>query len=85
MTPTFETIESGELRHLAAAVLLHQERSPRRDPGHGGAFIKEYTSADAMGENGYLSERGLVPLSPKKRKQVRDAALNGKEFAPAGS
>ncbi|HSR55597.1 MAG TPA: PstS family phosphate ABC transporter substrate-binding protein, partial [Alphaproteobacteria bacterium] len=35
-------------------------------------FIKEYVSEASMGEGGYLSERGLIPLADKKRKMVRD-------------
>ncbi len=40
-------------------------------------FITEYVSEEAMGDGGYLSERGLIPLSPEKRQEVRDGALNG--------
>jgi phosphate transport system substrate-binding protein len=40
-------------------------------------FVKEYTSEAAFGDEGYLSERGLIPLSPEKREEVRKAALEG--------
>lgn len=43
-------------------------------------FIEEYVSDEAMGPDGYLSERGLVALSDEKRKEVQDAALNGKNL-----
>lgn len=43
-------------------------------------FIEEYVSDAAMGPGGYLSDRGLVALGDEKRKETRDAALNGKNL-----
>ena len=40
-------------------------------------YIAEFVDDEAMGPDGYLSERGLVPLDDKKRKAVRDAAIKG--------
>jgi phosphate transport system substrate-binding protein len=40
-------------------------------------FIKEMTSEAAMGEGGYLSERGLVPLAKSRREDVRKNAQQG--------
>lgn len=37
-------------------------------------FIAEYTSDDAMGTGGYLSERGLIVLSDARRAEVQKAA-----------
>ena len=42
-------------------------------------FVSEYVSAEAIGEGGYLGERGLIPLSPKKRAATRDAAESGSD------
>jgi phosphate transport system substrate-binding protein len=42
-------------------------------------FIVEYVSEESMGDGGYLSERGLIPLSPEKREAVRNAAENGEK------
>lgn len=39
-------------------------------------FIAEYTSERAMGEEGYLSDRGLIPLPEKEAESVREQALN---------
>ena len=38
-------------------------------------FITEYVSEESMGEGGYLSERGLIPLSEEERTAVRDAVM----------
>lgn len=35
-------------------------------------YIEEFTSEDAMGEDGYLVDKGLIPLPTKELKQVRD-------------
>jgi len=37
-------------------------------------FIEEYVSEDSYGDGGYLSERGLIPLSEVKREATRIAA-----------
>ena len=39
-------------------------------------FIGEYVSEVSFGEGGYLSERGLIPLSPDQREKVREAATS---------
>jgi phosphate transport system substrate-binding protein len=37
-------------------------------------YIAEFTSDKALGENGYLSDKGLIPLSDKDRKAVAAAS-----------
>jgi phosphate transport system substrate-binding protein len=48
-------------------------------------FVAEYVSEGSMGDGGYLSERGLIPLSPEKREQVRAAATGGAMMSRYGS
>ncbi|RMF36641.1 MAG: phosphate ABC transporter substrate-binding protein [Alphaproteobacteria bacterium] len=48
-------------------------------------FIAEYVSDEAMGEDGYLAERGMVPLSPEKLAEMQDAALSAKPMHAPGS
>jgi phosphate transport system substrate-binding protein len=43
-------------------------------------YAVEFTSNKAMGEDGYLSERGLIPLSDAKRKQVQTDVKNLKRL-----
>lgn len=38
-------------------------------------FLDEYTSEGAMGEDGYLADKGLVVLNAEERKTVREQAL----------
>jgi len=40
-------------------------------------FVTEYVSEDSFGENGYLLERGLIPLSADKRDAARNNVLAG--------
>ncbi|WP_299880782.1 substrate-binding domain-containing protein [uncultured Cocleimonas sp.] len=37
-------------------------------------FLAEFTSEDAWGDDGYLTEKGLIPLSEEKREEVGSAA-----------
>ena len=39
-------------------------------------FVAEYTSAKAMGEEGYLSNKGLIPLPADAAKESADTAKN---------
>jgi len=45
-------------------------------------FITEYVSENAMGPDGYLVERGLVPLTDDVRGKVQNAALDGAAMEP---
>ena len=37
-------------------------------------FVAEYVSDKAFGKDGYLTDKGLVPLQDAERKKVRDMA-----------
>ena len=39
-------------------------------------FVAEFTSEDAWGDEGYLTDKGLIPLPPAKRAQMRESANN---------
>lgn len=40
-------------------------------------FIVEYVSEESMGDGGYLTERGLIPLPADEREKIRGAAEAG--------
>jgi len=42
-------------------------------------FLAEFTSEDSWGDDGYLTEKGLIPLSEEKRAEV---AKGAKELTP---
>jgi phosphate transport system substrate-binding protein len=39
-------------------------------------YVEEFVSEDAIGDEGYLIDAGLVPLADARRKEVRDTAMN---------
>ena len=44
------------------------------------AFVKEFTSKGAMGSDGYLVEKGLIPLPSDEYKKFKKAGKNLIEF-----
>ncbi|MDP2619571.1 MAG: substrate-binding domain-containing protein [Hyphomicrobiales bacterium] len=48
-------------------------------------FVTEYVSEQSMGDDGYLSEGGLIPLSAEKREEVRAAVKRGENVSRFGS
>ncbi len=59
--PTFENIASGEYPVSRPLFFYVKKAHVDAIPGMR-EFVAEYTSPRAMGEDGYLSDRGLVPL-----------------------
>ena len=72
--PTQETISSG--KYPVSRPLFFYVKNAHVDviPGIK-EYITEFTSEKAMGAEGYLADKGLVPLPEAKRKQTRMSAL----------
>jgi len=74
--PTFENIASGEYpvsRPLFVYVkVAHMGVIPGMQE-----FIEEYTSEAAWGPEGYLVDKGLIPLGDDMRAKVREEAVTG--------
>jgi phosphate transport system substrate-binding protein len=82
--PSMETIASGD--YAISRPLFIYVKNPHRKVIKGmDDFIKEYVSDGAMGEGGYLSERGLVALSGDELKKSQDAALKATPMSAPGS
>jgi phosphate transport system substrate-binding protein len=47
-------------------------------------YVAEFTSDAAVGEFGYLSDNGLIPLADQERKEVQAQAKNLTELHLAG-
>jgi phosphate transport system substrate-binding protein len=77
VAPSLDTIADGSYK-VSRPLFFYIKNAHRSAISGLEAFIKEYVGEASMGEGGYLSERGLIPLDTKKRSQVRDAALKGK-------
>jgi phosphate transport system substrate-binding protein len=82
--PSIETIADGS--YVVSRPLFFYIKNAHRGviPGLDD-FIAEYVSEASMGDGGYLSERGLIPLSPEKREEVRKAAESGQPMSRYGS
>jgi phosphate transport system substrate-binding protein len=76
VVPSFETIADGSYK-VSRPLFVYVKNAHRGVIPGMDDFVKEYTSEAAFGDEGYLSERGLIPLSPEKREEVRKAALEG--------
>jgi phosphate transport system substrate-binding protein len=73
--PTFEAISSGE--YPISRTLFVYVKAQNQDVTAGlPEFVAEYVSEDAMGEFGYLADKGLIPLPADRRAEVAEAAVS---------
>lgn len=71
--PTFDKIASGEYAVSRPLYFYVKKAHVGSVPGIK-EFLKEFTSKKAMGSEGYLVDRGLIPLSGSEYKAVSKAA-----------
>ncbi|WP_436642383.1 substrate-binding domain-containing protein [Microbaculum sp. FT89] len=84
VAPAIETIADGS--YPVSRPLFFYIKNAHRGVIDGlDEFITEYVSEAAMGDGGYLTERGLIPLSEEKREDVRSKAENGTPMDRFGS
>jgi phosphate transport system substrate-binding protein len=72
--PTFDAIASGEYPISRSVFIYVKAQNQAVTPGLP-EFLAEYVSEDAMGEFGYLAEKGLIPLPADLRAEVADTVL----------
>jgi phosphate transport system substrate-binding protein len=76
--PTFENIGDGA--YPVSRSLFFYVKNAHVDVVPGiKEFVEEFTSEAAFGQDGYLAEKGLIPLPEVDREQVREQAL---KFTP---
>jgi phosphate transport system substrate-binding protein len=77
VAPTFDTI--ADASYSISRPLFIYIKNAHRDviPGIK-EFLAEYMSDEALAQGGYLSDRGLTPLSADKLKAVQDAVTSAK-------
>ncbi|WP_183856196.1 PstS family phosphate ABC transporter substrate-binding protein [Prosthecomicrobium pneumaticum] len=75
VVPDFETIASGKYTVARPLFIYFKKQHVGVVPGLQ-EFLGEYASDKAMGEDGYLSAKGLVPLPADEAKKAEDAAKN---------
>ena len=74
VAPTFENIVSGEYGVSRSMYFYIKLENEALVPGLV-EFVSEFTQEDAWGPDGYLAEKGLIPLLLEERQRVRDLAL----------
>ena len=73
--PTFDNILVGEYP-ISRSLFFYVKKNHIRMKPSITQFVKEFTSLSAMGEDGYLVEKGLIPLSPEEYKKYKNAGKN---------
>jgi phosphate transport system substrate-binding protein len=70
VTPTFETIASGKYPASRPLFIYVKKQHVKVIPGIE-EFIAEYTSEKALGEDGYLADKGLIPPAKGEIEKIR--------------
>ncbi len=73
--PTFENIAAGDYPVSRSLYLYVKNAHVEVIPGMK-AFIEEFTGEAAFGEDGYLADKGLIPLPEDERAAVREGATS---------
>jgi phosphate transport system substrate-binding protein len=73
--PTFEAISAGKYKISRSLFFYVKKAHVGTIPGIK-EYLAEFTSEKAYGPEGYLVDKGLIPLSEASRKQIREAAIN---------
>ncbi len=73
--PSIETIADGSYKVSRPLFIYVKNAHKGVIPGLE-EFVTEYVSEEAFGEGGYLSERGLIPLSAEEREATREAVAS---------
>ncbi|MBA4801870.1 MAG: substrate-binding domain-containing protein [Euryhalocaulis sp.] len=71
--PSFDNIASGDYPISRTLFVYAKGQHAELVPGFQ-EFVNEYTSEEAMGEFGYLTEKGLIPLPADRVEEVRAAS-----------
>ena len=73
--PTFDNILVGDYP-ISRSLFFYVKKNHIRMKPSITQFVKEFTSLGAMGEDGYLVEKGLIPLSSEEYKKYKNAGKN---------
>ncbi len=73
--PTFDNIASGKYGVSRSLFFYVKDAHVGQKPGMK-EFIDEFTSEKAWGPDGYLAEKGLIPLPDDERKKQRENAMS---------
>jgi len=74
VSPEFELISSGDYPVSRSLYFYVKKAHVGVVPGIK-EYVNEFTSNKAWGEDGYLLDKGLIPLSVADRKKIHDSAM----------
>ncbi len=74
--PEFETIADGSYPISRPLYFYVKKAHMDSIPGMT-EFLAEFTSESAMGDDGYLLDKGLIPLSSEERMTLRKNVMSG--------
>ncbi|HHP7233135.1 MAG TPA: PstS family phosphate ABC transporter substrate-binding protein [Desulfobacterales bacterium] len=80
VAPNFDNIASGDYPVSRPLFFYVKKAHVGVIPGMK-EYLGEFTSDKAWGEDGYLGERGLIPMPDAEREQFRQAAMNLKSLS----
>lgn len=80
VAPSFETIASFDYG-VARPLYFYIKNAHRGVIPNLEEFIEEYVSEDALAPGGYLTERGLVPLTDGPRREMQENVMGGMTMA----
>jgi phosphate transport system substrate-binding protein len=75
VAPSFETVSDASYKVARPLFIYAKKQHVGTVPGMA-EFLAEYTSAKAMGEEGYLADKGLIPLPADRAGASAEAAKN---------
>ncbi|GAB6068799.1 PstS family phosphate ABC transporter substrate-binding protein [Methylothermus subterraneus] len=73
--PSFENIAQGSYPVSRPLYIYAKKAHVGMIPGLA-EFLQEYTSEKAFGEEGYLTDKGLIPMPKEEREKYRNVARN---------
>ena len=80
VTPSFDTI-ADKSYGLSRPLFLYIKNAHRNVIPGMDEFVTEYVSDEAMGQDGYMHERGLVVLSEDQLQEMQDRAKSSEKMA----
>ena len=80
VAPEFETIADGKYP-VSRPLFMYVKNSHAEQVKGIKDFVKEFTSEAAWGEEGYLADKGFIPMPKAKREEVAKAAAELKPLS----
>lgn len=73
--PEFENIAAGDYKISRSLFFYVKKEHVGVIPGIE-EFVEEFTNEDTWGEDGYLADKGLIPLLEEEREEVAESAVS---------